>query len=60
MGYSDISVTINTYTHLGLEDAAEEMGRMQERKMPERSRKNWRANGKDKDEQEDVSGRILL
>ena len=30
MGYSDISVTINTYTHLGLEDAAEEMGRMQE------------------------------
>ena len=48
MGYSDISVTINTYTHLGLEDAVEEMGRMQERKMPERSRKNWRANGKRK------------
>ena len=22
MGYSDISVTMNTYTHLGLEDAA--------------------------------------
>ena len=30
MGYSDISVTMNTYTHLGLEDAVEEMGRMQE------------------------------
>jgi hypothetical protein len=29
MGYSDISVMINTYTHLGLEDAVEEMGRMQ-------------------------------
>jgi hypothetical protein len=24
------SVTMNTYTHLGLEEAAEEMGRMQE------------------------------
>ena len=30
MGHSDISVTMNTYTHLGLEDAVEEMGRMQE------------------------------
>ena len=32
MGHSDISVTMNTYTHLGLEDAVEEMGRMQELK----------------------------
>ena len=40
MGYSDISVTINTYTHLSLEDAAEEMGRMQEsEKRPERAGK---------------------
>ena len=30
MGYSDIGVTMNTYTHLGLEDALEEVGRMQE------------------------------
>ena len=29
MGNSEIGVTINTYTHLGLEDAAEEMKRMQ-------------------------------
>ncbi len=30
MGHSDIGVTLNTYTHLGLEDATEELGRMQE------------------------------
>lgn len=30
MGHSDIGVTLNTYTHLGLEDAAEEMRRMEE------------------------------
>ena len=30
MGHSDIGVTMNTYTHLGLEDALEEVGRMQE------------------------------
>ena len=30
MGHSDISVTMDTYTHLGLEDAVEEMGWMQE------------------------------
>ena len=29
MGHSDIGVTMNTYTHLGLEDALEEVGRMQ-------------------------------
>ena len=29
MGHSDIGVTMNTYTHLGLEDAAEEMKRME-------------------------------
>ena len=28
MGHSDISVTMNVYTHLGLEDAAAEMARM--------------------------------
>ena len=30
MGHSDISVTMNVYTHLGLEDAAAEMARMEE------------------------------
>lgn len=30
MGHSDISVTMNTYTHLGLDDAKEEMIRMEE------------------------------
>ena len=29
MGHSDIGVTLNTYTHLGMEDAAEEMKRME-------------------------------
>lgn len=29
MGHSDIGVTLNTYTHLGLEDAAEEIKRME-------------------------------
>lgn len=30
MGHSDISVTLNTYTHLDLEDAADELKRMEE------------------------------
>ena len=30
MGHSDISVIMNTYTHLGLDDAKEEMIRMEE------------------------------
>ena len=29
MGHSDIGVTMNTYTHSGLEDAAEELGRIE-------------------------------
>ena len=28
MGHGDISVTLNTYTHLGYEDAEEEMKRL--------------------------------
>ncbi len=28
MGHSDIGVTLNTYTHLGLEDAQDELGRI--------------------------------
>ena len=30
MGHSDIGVILNTYTHLGLEDAADELKRMEE------------------------------
>lgn len=30
MGHSDIGVTLNTYTHLGLEDAGDELKRMEE------------------------------
>lgn len=30
MGHSDIGVTLNTYTHLGLEDVQDELGRIAE------------------------------
>lgn len=30
MGHGDISVTMNVYTHLGLEDAASEVRRLEE------------------------------
>lgn len=30
MGHSDIGVTLNTYTHLGLEDATDELRRMED------------------------------
>ena len=30
MGHSDISVTMNVYTHLGLDDARDEMIRLEE------------------------------
>ena len=30
MGHSEIGVTMNTYTHLGLEDAQNEMARLEE------------------------------
>ena len=30
MGHSDIGVTLNTYTHLGLEDAVDELKRVEE------------------------------
>ncbi len=29
MGHSDISVTLNTYTHLGVEDAKDELKRLE-------------------------------
>ena len=41
MRHSDIGVTMNTYTHLGLEDAKDEMIRMEElnkaKKEPEKT-----------------------
>jgi len=46
MGHSDIGVTLNTYTHLGLEDAAEELRRMEEAEAARR-------------EQEKLAGDIL-
>ena len=30
MGHSEIGVTLNTYTHLGLEDAVDEIKKMEE------------------------------
>lgn len=33
MGHSDIGVTLNTYTHLGLDDATDELKRLQELEM---------------------------
>lgn len=30
MGHSDIGVTLNTYTHLGLEDAEDELRRLED------------------------------
>lgn len=33
MGHSDIGVTLNTYTHLGFEDAKEEMQKIQKVKF---------------------------
>ncbi len=40
MGHSDISITMNTYTHLGLEDAWEELHRLEALKSQEKARNN--------------------
>jgi len=49
MGHSDIGVTLNTYTHLGLEDAAEELRRMEEAESARREQEKLA--GKTKDSQ---------
>ena len=49
MGHSDIGVTLNTYTHLGLEDAAEELHRMEEAEAARREQEKLA--GKTKDSQ---------
>ncbi len=36
MGHSDIGVTLNTYTHLGLEDAVDELKRVEKRENARR------------------------
>ena len=49
MGHSDIGVTLNTYTRLGLEDAAEELRRMEEAENARREQEKLA--GKTKDSQ---------
>lgn len=58
MGHSDIGVTLNTYTHLGLEDAAEEIKRMENL---EKARKEMYGEEKGKtDETKYVQGGIRI
>ena len=47
MGHSDIGVTLNTYTHLGLEDAAEELHRMEEAENARREQEKLAGKTKD-------------
>ena len=47
MGHSDIGVTLNTYTHLGLEDAAEERRRMEEAEAARREQEKLAGKTKD-------------
>ncbi len=47
MGHSDIGVTLNTYTHLGLEDATEELHRMEEAEAARREQEKLAGETKD-------------
>jgi len=49
MGHSDIGVTLNTYTHLGLEDVAEVLRRIEEAEAARREKE--KIAGKTKDTQ---------
>ena len=49
MEHSDITVTLNTYTHLGLEDAAEEMKRLEEVERARLEQEKLNRNGDDDD-----------
>ena len=40
MGHSDIGVTLNTYTHLGFDDALDEMTRISKEKNTAKSKKD--------------------
>ncbi len=47
MGHSDIGVTLNTYTHPGPEDAAEEVRRMEEAESARREQEKLAGKAKD-------------
>jgi len=47
MDHSEIGVTLNTYTHLGLEDAAEELQRMEEAEAARREQDKLAGKAKD-------------
>ena len=47
MGHSDIGVTLNTYTHFGLEDAAEELRCMEEAEAARREQEKLAGKAKD-------------
>ena len=49
MGHSDIGVTMNVYTHLGMEDAAAEMARMEEVESARREQEKISGGTKNKD-----------
>ena len=49
MGHSDIGVTMNVYTHLGLEDAAAEMTRMEEVESARREQQKLSSGGESKE-----------
>ena len=49
MGHSDIGVTMNVYTHLGLEDAAAEMARMEEVESARREQQKISGGGESKE-----------
>lgn len=47
MGHSNIGVTLNTYTHLGLENADEELHRMEEAEAARREQEKIAGKAKD-------------
>ncbi len=49
MGYSDITVTLDTCTHLGLEDAAEELKRLAEVEQARKEQEKLNQNRDDDD-----------
>ena len=56
MGHSDIGVTLNVYTHLGLEDAAAEMARME---AVETARKEQEKIARKKDKENTVTQKMF-
>ena len=46
MGHSDIGVTLNVYTHLGLEDAKKEIAEIEEKEAKKAKRKRNGSTGK--------------